>query len=451
MSKSAGESASTTAPTLWPLASVAIVSLLLSVRFFLFISRYSVNIIFWDQWDFLRNFFVDDPGIAELFVLQHGPHREGVGLIADKVLYPLTAWNVRAESFMIGGCILIAMLLALLLKKQLFGKISTSDIVIPMMFLTLAQYETVIGTPNPAYSGFPLLLIVLYGLALLQKTYLLKYGALLLINLVLIYTGFGVFMGLVTIGVFALDSYGSLRGTISPRPALPLLGLLIACASLGSFFVHYKFQPAVDCFEFPYHNLAAYPWFSALMFSTFAGLRSPTLFVTLLGMVILSLAIYVLALQTLSLFRREAQARTLPLTIAVMLAYSLLFSANTAVGRVCVGLPAPAQASRYTTLLIPAFLGLYFFLLTVKSAPLRKILVALFVAVLIPGHVHISQRVDWFANGKRAWAICYRKTEDIAFCDAATKFKIYPNPSQTQLKQKLDYLKEHKLNLFSSP
>src|SRR5262245_24984196 len=125
-----------------PEVIVGAVTLALGLKFFLFIWRYSVNILFYDQWDFLGSFFGHDPGFAELFFLQHGPHREGAGLIADKFLYPLTAWSVRAETFLIGGCIFAATLLALMLKKRLFGRFGYSDILIPAIFLTIAQYET---------------------------------------------------------------------------------------------------------------------------------------------------------------------------------------------------------------------------------------------------------------------------------------------------------------------
>jgi len=44
---------------------------------------------------------------------------------------------------------------------------------------------------------------------------------------------------------------------------------------------------------------------------------------------------------------------------------------------------------------------------------------------------------------------CYLRTEDIDFCDAATKFRIYPRPEATGLKQKLQYLKERRLSFFA--
>jgi hypothetical protein len=116
---------------------------------------------------------------------------------------------------------------------------------------------------------------------------------------------------------------------------------------------------------------------------------------------------------------------------------------------VCLGLPAAAQQSRYTTLLIPAFLAMYFYLLTLDFEPLRHILLVFLIVIVIPGHVHIPERAHWFADGKRAWAGCYKRTEDIGFCDSSTNFPLYPNPERTRLKQKLDYLKQHRLNLFA--
>jgi hypothetical protein len=140
--------------------------IVLGYRFFHFIWRYSVNVLFFDQWDIFADLFQGTPTLTQLFLRQQGPPREGVGLAADKSHYALTHWNVRAESFLIGSCIFIAMLLALVLKRKLFGRSAFSDVSIPMMFLTLVQFETMVGTPNAAYSWFPLLFIMLYSLAL---------------------------------------------------------------------------------------------------------------------------------------------------------------------------------------------------------------------------------------------------------------------------------------------
>ena len=436
-----------------PVIALIAADLILGLRFWFFLAPYSVNVLFYDQWDLLNSFFDGNPGWAELFFHQHGPHREGLGLIADKYLYPPTRWSVDSESVMIGASIFVAMILAVLLKKRLFGRLAYSDVLIPAIFLTLTQYETVIGTPNPGYSAFPLVLMMLYGLALLQGNYLLRYGLALAINFLLIYTGLGVFAGVVTIGLFLLDTYWCRRRVIILPLAAPIGGLAIACASLASYFVHYKFQPAVDCFGAPPRFLD-YPWFMALMFSNFAGIRRPIGLATVVGAAMLVFAASILVV-VIRRANREAHFRQAGVAIAAIFAYSLLFSASTAIGRACLGLPAGAYPSRYTTLLIPAFLAMYFYVLTVQPRTLRAGTLALLALFLARGLVYIQQRTEysgspsWYANGKRAWASCYKEAGDIGYCDSATGFKIHPDAERTRLKQKLDFLKRNKLNLFA--
>jgi hypothetical protein len=420
--------------------------------FFRFIWKYSVNIFFWDQWDWLTPFFHHSPGLRELFFEQWGPHREGVALIADKALYALTSWNTRAESFMIGACIFVAMLLALVLKRKLFGSLTYSDLAIPLTFLTLSQWETMVGTPNPAHSAFPLLMIMLYCIALLQSNRTLRYGLVLLLNFLLIYTGFGVFMGIITIGVFALETYWCWRRT-PWQIVLPLAAFVIASASLGSFFVHYTFWPAVDCFVFPYHPITSYLWFMGGMFWEFIGPAHFQLIGTIVGPLMLLFALAAFGVQVRHLLLRQHPPAT-ALVGAVLLGFSLLFAMNTAVGRICLGRQA-GMTPRYMTLLIPAFLAIYFYLLSFSSLRAGKLALGLFVVLLIPSAVVARKGPLWspasVAAGKRAWAKCYLETEDIHYCDNSASFKIVPHPEDNHLKEKLDYLKQHRLNLFDQP
>lgn len=432
-----------------PALIVAIATLALGFRFFGFISKYSVNVLFYDQWDFLRLFFRGDPGLSELFFLQHGPPREGLGLIADKFLYSWTHWSVRAESFMIGACIFAALLLALLLKKKLLGALSYSDISFPLIFLTLAQHDTLIGTPNPAYSAIPLLLMMLYCLILLQNNRMLRYSLVLAMNLLLIYTGFGVFMGVVTLGVFGFECWEWKHRTSPASMGLPLGALLLAGASMASFFVHYRFEPASDCFALPSPGAMSYPRFVALMFSTDLGLRGPEWLALVVGAALLFFALAILWIETRRLVLRQRSCRDLSLIVAALTGYVLLFAINTAAGRACLGLPAAAQQSRYTTLMIPAFLAMNFFLLSLPQGSRRNIALWTFVAALIAGSLKPPLHAHDLADGKRAWAACYLRTENIAYCDQATHFLIYPDPARTGLQQKLDYLKQHRLNLFA--
>jgi len=429
-----------------PVLVLGTVILAFSYNFFGFISKYSVNVLFYDQWDFLRLFFGGNASLGELFLMQHGPIREGVGILADKYLYALTDWNVRAEAFMIGGCLFVAMLLALLLKKRLFGRLSYSDVAIPIMFLSLAQWEGLTGTPNPAYSAFPLTMMILYCLALPQPNPILKYSLVLIVNFFLIYTGFGLFMGIVTIGVFALQCYWQLRRFTSIPAAFPFVGLLIAGASLGSFFLGYTFTTSVDCFDAPRPGPIAYLRFMGFMLANFLGLRGSWLAAGVGPLILLSVVV-VLGAQMRSLIARDHSA-DISLTRGVLLSFGVLYMASTALGRICLG-PEAAQSSRYTTLLIPLFLALYFFLLSMPSGRLKGIALGVFALVLIPNALSVPLDAIKFADGKRAWTACYLQTENIKNCDQITGFVIYPSPERTGLRQKLDYLKQHRLSFYA--
>jgi hypothetical protein len=433
-----------------PVLAVTAVTVLLACSFFFLIWKYSINVLWWDEWEYLGAFFRGNPGIVELFTWQHGPHREGLGLIPDKFLYPLTHWNVRVDAFLIGICILVSMVLALLLKRRLFGPISYSDIAIPFLFLTLNQYETLIGTPNLAYAGFPLLMIMLYCHALLQTNQLLRYAFLLLLNFLLIYTGFGLFMGPVTLGVLAIECYRSSRRLTGVPPALPLSALIIAAASLGSFFIHYKFWPAVDCFGTSHHSFWSYAWFVVILFSRFIiGARGAVL-ATAVGLPIASVAICLAAFHLQRLLKGRPSADPHGISL-VLLGYSLLFAVNCAIGRVCIGLPVAAQASRYATLMIPAFLAFYFWLISLPKGSWRSAALIIFLISLVPGSLYTSGSVKWYAGVKTIWSECYLQNEDIQYCDQVAGFQIYPSsgPARPALQQKLDYLKQHHLSFFA--
>jgi hypothetical protein len=70
----------------------------LSARTLAYVDRYSVDLIFWDQWDFLEPVF-RGAGAWTQFDWQHGPHRQGLGGLLLAVLLPATGWSIRAEAF----------------------------------------------------------------------------------------------------------------------------------------------------------------------------------------------------------------------------------------------------------------------------------------------------------------------------------------------------------------
>jgi hypothetical protein len=437
---------------LGPLLTVSTVTAVLGCRFFLLIAKYSVNVLRWDQWDYLGPFFAGNPPLLKLFQQQNGPHREGIGLLADKFLYPITQWNTRVDAFLIAGCIAGATILALLLKKRLFGAITYSDIAIPALGFTLAQCEKIVADPNPAYAGFPLLMIMLFCHALLQTSRFWKYASVLVLNFLLIYTGFGFFMGPVTLGVFFLEFYQSWRRSARSAMLASLAGMLIAALSLASFFVRYTFWPAVDCFKFPYHPIWHYPWFVAIMFSRFVIGTKSLPFATIVGVPVALAALALAGYRLVHLLRHETEPGMHWVSL-VLLNYTLLFSIDCAIGRVCLGIPAAAQAARYVSLMIPAFLAIYFWLVSFRHGTTRTVALVIFVIVFLHASSSKPGLLRWYAVTKTAWSECYLRNENIPYCDQVSGVPLYPASGigYASFESKLQFLKQHRLNFFSGP
>jgi hypothetical protein len=168
---------------------------------------------------------------------------------------------------------------------------------------------------------------------------------------------------------------------------------------------------------------------------------------TVLGAAILLGMVAVLVWHVLHL--RKDACSPAHLIGAILLSYPLLFSTNAAVGRLCSTLRL-AYSSRYITLLIPAFLAIYFYVLSRPWRGKRNFVLALWVLLLLPAAVCKPwEEIRWYSNGKRDWAKCYVRTENIHYCDQSANFLLHTPLEEIGLKEKLDYLKQHRLNLFS--
>jgi hypothetical protein len=431
-----------------PLVVIAIAAVFLAAasRLVLAVSRYSVNLIFWDQWDFYTPLF-NHASLWQIFTWEHAPHREGIGLVLDKFVLQSTHWNSRAEAFFMVGVLFAAGVIALHLKKKLFGRFDYSDIAIPCLFLTFAQLEALVGEENPSYSVFPELLITLYCLAWMLPKPITRYLAVLVLNFLLIYTGFGLFMGAVTIGVLLFELRRTFR-TESESPRFAAVALFLATASSAGFFVHYRWSSAVAG-HFPDTHLFYYPWFVGLLMSYFLSLRDAVP-ATVAGGFIAFAALAVLIWHGVRLWRNREWCVT-DLIIVVLLSFSFLFAVTASAGRVGIGMPEAAQFSRYMGLLVPAFLAIYFHLLTWRKSAMRTVFLAAFVIVIIPGTLRIPNGYSpqIVKDGKEAWKTCIMQSGNIDYCDSATRFQAYPFPRKTHMLEKLQFLQKNRLNLYS--
>ena len=252
------------------LASLSLVTLGMAAQLFIKVHRYAVNILFSDQWDTYNPLFYDY-GIWQSFTQQHGPMRLGAGMLLSEAVAIATGWNTRVEAFVVGLMLLLIGAMAIYLKWRLFNKLTIWDSLIPLICLSAAQLEAVTIVTFPAYSAVPVLLLILYAICLTCQNVNLLYGALSLLNFLLVFSAWGIFVGLLT--PFLLCYLVHRHITACDVQAKRWAGLALAASllSLGLFFVNYKFMPAVECFHFSHHPLRDYLWFVAHMVSSSAA------------------------------------------------------------------------------------------------------------------------------------------------------------------------------------
>lgn len=432
---------------------IGIVTVIFAALLFNLINRHAVNVLFWDEWDFNVSLFAH-PTAWEMFTFQHGPHRQGIGLFVSNLIGYVSNWNMRTEAFAIGAILVLATVAALYLKYRLFGNLTFWDALISVICLNFTQCEIAFPNTNPAYTALPLLLIMLSGISLTLKNPAARYLLLAAINFFTIFTGFGVFLGVVVpvVLVLAIVVHGLNKEW---RALLFASGaLLIALLSLVIFFTDYRFMPAVDCFQFPHPQPFEYLVFVSNMLTSGIGFYSgyKASFAKSFGMFLFAIWLITLFYQFWLIIKTRSLSPTL-LVIFSFISFSAIYAVNTAVGRVCLG-TFTAQSPRYITLLIPGWLALYFAVLLWKSDILRIGMLAIFTVFfgLMPLR-HYNQINTNFAPltaARQTWATCYVETENIDECDQLAKQKVYPNAQATHLQEKLDFLKQHRYNLFSN-
>jgi len=423
----------------------------LSARLLTLISQYAVNVFFMDQWEFNEATLFRQHSLWQMFRWQHGPHRQGLGAIICFLVEPHFHWNSRMESFLVGAIVILAAGCALWLKLRLFGTFGFFDVCIPLILLTPMQYETLFVTANLAHGPLPLLLIILFCLAWTASNVWLRLSVALLVNFFAIHTGFGFFLGLITPGALLVDYWLTLRH-LPKGGVLFLVSLVVSLASPAFFFVNYHFETSVDCVPNLLQSPSSYAQFLWLMYANVFGAKGTGFFALSVGAVMFAVifAAFFVSVATLRTSSTTDSARHL--AIGILLAFCLLFSANAAYGRSCLGIQV-AQVSRYVIYMECGLLGLYFFLLALPSSIFRKAILLIFTGAMV-GTIPIRWQdravMNFISSAKSNWKACYMQFEDIRGCNHAVGYGVYPNTDR-DLKGKLEFLKRTKQNLYAGP
>lgn len=446
-------------PTKTPVSSqisififIIFVSILLAVRLVLFVAENGVNLLFWDEWDFLTPLFAGKNDLWTLFSWQHGLHRQGVGYFLIKIIADLSHWNTRFDEFSIAVTLILALTFTLILKRMVWSSFSLSDVILPFIVLNLIQYETLIGTPNISASALSLLLVIVYCISWIVQNGKIKYLAICILNFLMIFTGYALLIAPITIALLVIEIFQSRKDKMVIVKQFSFWALMGSILSVGAFFIDYKFQTGVTCFSLKPSLLLKYPVFISMMFAKF--IRLDLLFnstIMVLGcsvLVSILIAIFIFHLRKITRYKFSDAPQSL--IIVILIGYSLLFAVSAAIGRACLGVDA-ALSSRYATLLVPAFIGLYLHIVSMYRRNYRRFFIGLVLLTqlisLFPFVARDAQTIKFYSIDKENWKRCYLQTKNYTFCNQETGFRVYPG-DDARIESSLKFLEDNHLNLF---
>jgi hypothetical protein len=419
----------------------------LALRQLQFVNTHAVNMMYADQWDFYRPMFLG-MGWWDTFALQHGPHREGIGLVLTRAMANVDGWDSRWDAF--AASLLLIASAALGIRLALCFGIpvrSLSLAAVPLLFMSVHQYEAFAGATNLSYGAVPIFLFMALCLCWFLRGSLPRLLAIGSLTFLLIFSGFGLFVGVLVPLLLLAEAVQAWRAREGTRALAAAAALALTGAGWILFARGYRFEPAAPGFRFPYEHPLEYVAFVGKMLGNSFGaapLSRMGLFVGLMA----AAALAAIALRSGAACLARGVAREPRSAVLFCLsAFTLLFCANCAVGRVFMGAIAPL-APRYATLLIPG--GLALFLQLDALAPRGTVagLAMLYTLLLVPcttlRRADEIAGADWFADGRRAWKAAYLATHDEAAAGRVSHFSVYPGP----LGDRLTYLENRRLNLF---
>lgn len=432
------------ATTAWIIAAAFVV---MGVRLAVFLDRYTVNILFWDQWDFLEGLFSDASTWA-LFRWQHGPQRQGFGNLIIAVLYPATGWNGRADAAASAVALGLAGLGALWLVKRVCGSLRPWDGLVALIFLTTTDAETYVVAPNIAHGPLSALLVVGYALALTIPSHAARCVALVIVNFMCVTTGFTWLLGCVTPVLLLLLACAP-HLTARER-SMYGVSIVASLASFGFFLYGFVPQSATDCFQFPYARPLAYVPYAGFVLGRPFGLTAldDSTHIIQGAVAFLGMAAFV-GYASFKLLRSRGGS-VFWAVVTSLSGFALLFASSSAVGRICLGFDS-ANATRYIPYMMPGLLAMHLVIRRYAArSPVAYALLPVFLVVCISkeGSEASAYEATHYFKYKQQWSDCYLSTHDIAECDVRAGHAVYPRPEATRLQQKLDWLEARRYSLF---
>lgn len=426
--------------------AVAVVFIGLAWRQHAFVDRYAVNVMYWDQWGIYGPMF-EERGWWAGFDYQHGPHRQGAGFLVTRMLAEASDWNSRWDAFGLSWTLIAAAVAGLVLAWRCGARSTVALAAVPLLYLNIRQYEQFAGPSNISHGAMPLLLLTLYGLAWFVKTRGVRLALLTGLTFLAIFTGFGFYVGAISLVLFGLEGVQLARQKDWRGAAQAGLALAGVLALWGLFFFNYRGETASTGFTQALGQVGQVLRFVGVMLANSQGVWGAGWVATTIGLVVFALLVTLSIYQGVQLVRvGVAKAEPRRVVIFSLTGFVALYCVSAALGRLGEGIEA-ARASRYVTLMIPAGLAFCLQLSAMKHPWITRGVFPGYLGFLMvltlqlrPGDL---KQADSFRTTRVVWAQTYLDTGDVRKANEKAGQEIFPGSTMSA---QLRYLEEHRLN-----
>lgn len=400
-----------------------------------FVWTHSVDCLYMDAWDYTTPIF-QGKGLLAIFRWQHGPHREGIGLLFEWMALSLTRWNTKIVDLTMVGLVFLALLVAFAIRYRLAGRLTWWDLLLPLLFGNLGFWETLTVGSHVAHSVMPLLLVMLTGLVWILPESFRQKVALILLNLCSVYTGFALFLAPYNALLMGRECW---KGKGAPENRVAWISLAFLLLTDASFFLGYTFPMASTVGRI---QPLVYLEFVTVLVAYFFKTR------VWVGGVVLCAMIAACLYHGWRWIRQEKPESRL---IFLLCGFTLLFAFDCAYGRSVNGILG-GRTSRYLMLLLPGMLGLYLAALSLPQTVWRSLsLVVLLLLAYTSRELPVQEQMimNTWLKGRADWVVYYKQTGSVARAEALAHVLMNPHPEVSHMDEKLAYLKARQLNLFA--
>lgn len=405
--------------------------LVLNIILFKEIELDAFNLIFSDQIDLFAGYFAN-PDFLQLFMQQHGPHRQGLGAFFMFPVLKISQWNVISLSYLtLFFMTLSAMLfsIAMIARKE---KVITILAVVAII-LSFGSLELITITPNISHSVLPLFftsMIVLASTKFDITSYKFSYSILCL-SILSLFTGFGLFLFL-TYLILEFLSYFLNYEKINFRDfglKISIIGL-----SISTFFFEYSFNMAEGCSGLSINTILPIVKYTFALASIPLGGNGLGPYSFFIGFLMVTGYCFVGIKASNRYFIIKDR---MSFAVLFLIITSLLFMVNASFGRHCLGFDT-AYSSRYYFFSSLGLIGVFLSSHLWRSHISKIIFTMLAILVFISQTLIIDRSARdlsrGFSNHKRSFVECVKSGLNVSECNLI--YPIYP-PDSSKLNEYL--------------